>query len=85
MTGADLKALRKAINLTQIDMAKKMGLGTRAYQIIEQAEVKNLLQRHVMLANLVSLDRAIDEKNSNMATPIMRSKALELMRLITGR
>lgn len=81
MTAADLIKLRKAIGLTQREMAELMGLGQRAYQVIETS-TGPLKDRHRRLAERAALERAVALKNPMLAPAPIRREALELARLI---
>ena len=69
----DLLALRKSLKLSQAEMAKRMGLGSRAYFSIE-TEPETIKPRHVRLAESVSLDVALEKADPMLATASMRRK-----------
>ena len=78
----DLVGLRKTLDLTQSDMAKRMGLGLRTYQELEMNADK-VRRRHVRLAESVALDVAVEKQNPMIAPASIRKKALKLASIIT--
>ena len=78
----DLVGLRKTLDLTQSDMAKRMGLGLRTYQELEMNADK-VRGRHVRLAESVALDVAVEKQNPMIAPASIRKKALKLASIIT--
>ena len=83
MTAAELVALRRGLVLTQTEMAERMGLSMRAYQVAE-AEEDEIKARHVAAAERVALSVAVQRGNPMLAPAGIRREALELARLITG-
>lgn len=83
MTPADLVAFRKTLDLTQAEMAERVGLGLRAYQDIE-AGVSRLRPIHVHAAERAALALAVERGNPMLAPAEVRRQALDLARLITG-
>lgn len=81
MTGDDLKALRKALGLTQAAMGDEMGLSLRAYTDVEKT-VSDLRRDHQMVAELVSLRQAVAKRDLNLALPEVRKMALDYARLL---
>lgn len=83
MDRADLTALRKALNLTQAEMAEKLGLSTRGYQDIEYGRA-NLRPVHAHAAERIALSEAIRQNNPMLAPVAIRREALDLARMIAG-
>lgn len=83
MTPAELVALRKSLDLTQAEMAGRVGLGLRAYQDIE-AGVSKLRPIHAHAAERAALTLAVERANPMLAPAAVRREALDLARLITG-
>ena len=83
MTAADLVALRKSLNLTQAEMAERIGLGLRAYQDIEGG-VSKLRPIHVNAAERAALSLAVERGNPMLAPAGVRREALDLAGLIRG-
>ena len=81
MNAAELTALRRGLGLTQTEMAERMGLSMRAYQVAE-AEEGEIKVRHVAAAERVALSVALERKNPMLAPAGVRREALELARLI---
>jgi DNA-binding XRE family transcriptional regulator len=65
-TKENLLALRKRLGLNQAEMAKEMGLGSRAYFTLEQ-EDGAINARHIMLAEYVALKLAVDRADPALA------------------
>ena len=82
MTLEDIVGHRKALGLTQTEMAERIGLGMRAYQDIETGASK-LRPIHVAAVERASLALAIERGNPMLAPAAVRRQALELARLIT--
>jgi transcriptional regulator with XRE-family HTH domain len=76
-----LPGLRSALGLTQAEMAHRMGLSLRPYQILESKDSK-VRRRHVRLAESVALDLAIEQENPELAPVTVRNKAIRFARLI---
>lgn len=81
MTGDDLKALRKALGLTQAAMGDEMGLSLRAYTDVEKT-VSDLRRDHQMVAELVSLRQAVAKRDLNLALPEVRKLAMDYVRML---
>jgi transcriptional regulator with XRE-family HTH domain len=83
MTNRDiwLRDLRKALGLTQLEMATQMGLSLRPYQKLELRE-RRVGRRHVRLAESVALDVAVEKENPELAPEPVRNKAIKLAKLI---
>ncbi|WP_316214269.1 MULTISPECIES: hypothetical protein [unclassified Bradyrhizobium] len=64
--GTDLLTLRKALGFNQAEMAKRMGLGARAYFTLEQ-EPASVNIRHVRLAEYVALSEAVARGDRDLA------------------
>ncbi|PWB94641.1 helix-turn-helix domain-containing protein [Methylosinus sporium] len=82
MTNEELIALRKRLGLTQVEMADRMGLSTRALQVIEAGE--SLRGLHVAAAERVALAVAVERGDPMLAPVTIRREALELARMVTG-
>jgi transcriptional regulator with XRE-family HTH domain len=83
MTLAELIALRKALGLTQEEMATQIGLSHRAYQRIEAGE-SALRTVHTQATERAALRHAIARRDPMLAPAAIRRDALDLARLITG-
>lgn len=81
MTAADLVALRKSWDITQTDMAARLGLSLRAYQDVESGKA-TLRPLHVKAVERAALDIAIERRNPMLAPPAARRAALALARLL---
>jgi transcriptional regulator with XRE-family HTH domain len=68
-----LTSLRKALGLSQSEMARRMGLSLRPYQELE-SEARRVRPRHVRLAESVALDIAIERQNLELAPDNVRKK-----------
>jgi transcriptional regulator with XRE-family HTH domain len=68
-----LKRLRRALDLAQPDMARRMGLSLRPYQQLELNPGK-VRRRHVRLAESVALDVALEQKDPELAPASVRKK-----------
>lgn len=77
-----LIALRKRLGLTQVEMADRMGLSTRALQVIEASE--SLRGLHIAAAERVALAVAVERGDPMLAPVAIRREALELARMVTG-
>lgn len=77
----DLRGLRKSLGLNQAEMAKAMGLGSRAYFTLED-EPDKVTRRHKMLAAAASLDEALKRKDPTLASAVMRRKFEEFTALL---
>ena len=83
MTVQDLVALRKLLDLTQTEMAGRIGLSMRGYQDIE-AGASKLRPIHALAAERAALALAVERGNPMLAPASVRRQALDLARLITG-
>jgi len=83
MTINELIELRKAMGLTQSELAKLIGLGLRAYQEIEGTD-RDLKLRHIQAVERVALREAVKQGNPMLAPESVRRDALDLSRLIRG-
>jgi DNA-binding XRE family transcriptional regulator len=80
----DFAALRKRLGLNQVEMAERMGLSSRAWWEIEKnPEAANT--RHAMLADMVSMEVALERKEPALATARMIDKAKQLTDLASPR
>lgn len=82
MTPIEMKEYRLKLGLTQLEMAHRMGLSSRAYQDME-ASPNGLRRVHVLTLQAVSLEMALERQDLNAALPAMRENVLrfaELMR-----
>lgn len=82
MTTQDLIALRNAIGMTQAELARAIGLSTRAYQDIESSGAPVKL-RHQLAIERIALDEAADQGNPTLAPASIRRSALKLASVIT--
>jgi len=73
---------RKALRLTQAEMAERMGLSMRGYQDIETGKAE-LRKIHILAFERAALTRAIESSKPMSAPPSIRKDALDLARLIT--
>jgi transcriptional regulator with XRE-family HTH domain len=69
--------LRKALGISQSEMAQRMGLSLRQYQELE-SKVRSVRPRHVRLAESVALDIAIEKQNLELAPAKVRKRVVEL-------
>lgn len=76
----DFEALRKKLGFSQAQMAHKMGLGSRAYFTLEQ-DSGAINERHIMLAQMVSLREAVAQKDYTLARPEIRRLAFAFTEL----
>jgi len=59
-------SLRRKLGFNQAEMASRMGLGARAYFTLEQ-DPNSINVRHMMLAQMVSLQEAVMNKDRSLA------------------
>jgi transcriptional regulator with XRE-family HTH domain len=83
MSADQLITLRRSLDLTQAEMADRIGLGLRAYQDIEGGASK-CRPIHVAAAERAALTLAVERGNPMLAPAEIRRQALDLARLITG-
>ena len=83
MTVQDLVTLRKALGLTQTEMAHQLGMAMRSYQDIE-AGASKLRPVHALAVERAALALAVERGNPMLAPASVRRQALDLARLITG-
>lgn len=76
----DLLNLRKDLNLTQQEMAERLGMALRSYQDIESGESKYRFI-HRLAAERVALAVAVDRGAPELAPIPLREDAIELVRL----
>jgi transcriptional regulator with XRE-family HTH domain len=76
----DLFVLRKALGLTQQEMADRLDMALRAYQSIEAGESECRLI-HRLAAERVGLMVAVDKKDPKLVPDSVRDDALELVRI----
>jgi transcriptional regulator with XRE-family HTH domain len=69
--------LRKSLGLGQSEMATRMGVSLRPYQELE-SKARNIRRRHVLLAESVALDIAIEKENLELAPNNVRKKMVKL-------
>jgi tRNA(fMet)-specific endonuclease VapC len=69
--------LRKSLGLGQSEMATRMGLSLRPYQELE-SKARNIRRRHIVLAESVALDIAIEKENLELAPDTVRKKMIKL-------
>jgi transcriptional regulator with XRE-family HTH domain len=81
MAAFPLIKLRKSLGLGQSEMAKRMGLSLRPYQELE-SKARNIRPRHVLLAESVALDIAIERKNLELAPGTVRKKMIKLAMML---
>jgi transcriptional regulator with XRE-family HTH domain len=67
--------LRTALDLTQSEMAERMGLSLRPYQELE-SEYRKVRPRHIRLAESVALDVAIEQEDLELAPYNVRKKVI---------
>lgn len=82
MTPDDLRALRDAWDLTQKDMAEKIGLSLRQYQSLEGGEFA-IRRLHELAIERVSITIALERGDPILATTRARNACLTLWRLET--
>lgn len=82
MTDAEeMKALRRAAKLTQVEMAEHMGLAITAYQSLELGTSK-FKPRHRLALETCSLKLAVKLKNIYLALPSVVSDAIVLVSMM---
>ena len=83
MTPAELEALRKSMDLTQIEMAEAMGLSLRAYTNAERGtgDVRRLYQ---LAVERLAMSFAAGAEDPMIAPASVRSDALKIAKTITG-
>jgi transcriptional regulator with XRE-family HTH domain len=69
--------LRKALGIGQSEMAKRMGLSLRPYQELE-SKARSVRFRHILLAESVALDIAIEKQNLELVPANVRKKVVKL-------
>jgi transcriptional regulator with XRE-family HTH domain len=69
--------LRKALGIGQSEMAERMGLSLRPYQELE-SKARRVRSRHVLLAESVALDIAIEKQNLELVPDNVRKKVVKL-------
>lgn len=62
----DFEGLRKRLGLNQPEMANRMRISPRTYFSLE-SDPASISQRHVMLAQLVSLREAVAQDDASLA------------------
>jgi transcriptional regulator with XRE-family HTH domain len=72
-TKLDFRALRKDLGLSQDEMATRMGLSKRAYSRLE-TKPELILDRHIALANMASLEVALERDDPGLLTDEMAVK-----------
>jgi len=80
----EMKALRKALNLTQAQMADRLGVTPRGYQDIEGRD-GDLKPVHALAVERLALSVAIEKGDPMLAPAAVRREALALAALITGQ
>ena len=73
--------LRKSLELSQTEMAERMGLSVRPYQELEGGD-RQVRPRHIRLAESVALDVAVEKQDPELAPPRVREAIVKLARLI---
>jgi transcriptional regulator with XRE-family HTH domain len=68
--------LRKALGIRQSEMAERMGLSLRPYQELE-SKVRSVRSRHILLAESVALDIAIEKQNLELVPANVRKKVVK--------
>jgi DNA-binding XRE family transcriptional regulator len=86
MSARQMKELREAAKLTQVEMAAVMGLSKTAYQDLEKDDPfwKSFKRRHLLALERASLTLAIERGDISLALPSVRRDALDLAKMITG-
>ena len=83
MTTEEAIALRKALGLTQNDMAIELGMNIRSWQEIEAGRTK-LKRIHELALERVALNIGVGNKMIEVVPAKVRRDAVELSRLILG-
>jgi transcriptional regulator with XRE-family HTH domain len=83
MDGSWLRSRRKILGLGQTEMAKRMGLSLRNYQRLEK-ELRRVGRRHILLAESVALEVAIENRDPHLVPESLLRKAMTLVTMITG-
>lgn len=74
---SSLIKMRKALGIGQSEMAKRMGLSLRPYQELE-SKARSVRFRHILLAESVALDIAIEKENLELVPANVRKKLVKL-------
>lgn len=83
MTPDDVRALRAAMGWTQKEMADRLGLSLRGYQVMERGEVP-LRPVNALAVERLALAEAVSRQDIALAPAPVRRDALTLSRLIQG-
>lgn len=83
MTSEEMLALRKSLELTQIEMAEIMGMKMRAYQEIEAGR-SPVREIHRLAAERGALHLAVTRGEPMLAPASVRRDALKIAQLIVG-
>ena len=83
MTPEALAAHRKELKLSQEEMAKELGMGSRGYQKLESGD-SEIRKVHVLAIEAISLKIAVEQKRPMLAMSPTRKQALAFARLING-
>ncbi|MCA0357360.1 MAG: helix-turn-helix domain-containing protein [Proteobacteria bacterium] len=86
MSAKEMKALREAAGLTQVEMAARMDMGRSSYIDLEadDPDWKKFKRKHQLQLERLSLSLAVEKGDINLALPSVRRDALDLARLVTG-
>lgn len=83
MTPEEFTATRKAIGLTQIELAARLGVTSRAVQDLE-AGASRLKALHVAALERIALTVALERENPMLAPLTIRREAAQITRLLVG-
>lgn len=82
MTGAELKALRRAMGITQTTMAQRLGISLRGYQDIEAKDDEAIREVHQLAVERIAITAAASAGNPMLAPAAARRDASKLGKLL---
>lgn len=83
MSPEQFTAARKAMGLTQTELAERFGVTSRAIQDLE-AGVSRMKALHVAALERIALTVALERNNPMLAPLIIRREAAQITRLLVG-
>ncbi|WP_112309729.1 helix-turn-helix domain-containing protein [Pseudogemmobacter bohemicus] len=84
MTREEFIEARKAMNMTQTDVADQMGMSLRQIQSIEKGEAE-LRRVHILAMERISLAYAAASGEWQIALPPVRRDAMDVVALFRGK
>lgn len=82
MTGVELKALRRAMGITQTTMAQRLGISLRGYQDIEAKDDEAIREVYQLAVERIAITAAASAGNPMLAPDAARRDASELGKLL---